>query len=104
MPFGCSVALNNKGHLMGSKCSRSRFVAVVVILAVAPGAAMAYIDPGSGAYMVQALFALVGAALFYLRHPIRSLKTLWLWISRRSSRSEQSPSVGESELSESEHS
>lgn len=50
---------------------------------MAPTVALAYIDPGNGAYMVQALFALVGAALFYLRHPIRSLKELWQWFSSR---------------------
>lgn len=54
-----------------------RFAAVVLILALAPAAAMAYIDPGNGAYMVQALFTVVGAALFYLRHPIRSIKIFW---------------------------
>jgi hypothetical protein len=49
---------------------------VVLIWAMAPGLALAYIDPGNGAYMVQALFTVVGAALFYLRHPVRSLLTL----------------------------
>jgi hypothetical protein len=56
-----------------------RFVAVVVVLAMAPTLAFAYIDPGNGAYMVQALFALMGAAFFYLRHPIRTLKSAWRW-------------------------
>jgi drug/metabolite transporter (DMT)-like permease len=60
-----------------------RCVLVVLVLAMAPAAAMAYIDPGNGAYMVQALFALVGAALFYLRHPIQSLKTFWGWLASR---------------------
>jgi hypothetical protein len=54
-----------------------RFAAVVSSLALAPAAAMAYIDPGNGAYMVQALFTLVGAALFYVRHPIRTVKHFW---------------------------
>jgi len=54
-----------------------RFAAVVLILALAPAAAKAYIDPGNGAYMVQALFTVVGAALFYLRHPLRSIKVFW---------------------------
>jgi hypothetical protein len=38
---------------------------------------MAYIDPGNGAYMVQALLTLLGAALFYVRHPIRTAKMIW---------------------------
>jgi len=51
-------------------------------LGSAPTVAMAYIDPGNGAYMVQLLFTLVGAALFYVRHPIRSLKLLWQRVTR----------------------
>jgi len=61
------------------------------MLVTAPGVAMAYIDPGNGAYMVQALFTLIGAALFYLRHPISLLRAAWGWISRRW-KQRQSPS------------
>ena len=60
-----------------------RCAVVVLVLSAAPGAAMAYIDPGNGAYMVQALFTLVGAAIFYLRHPIRSVKVMWHSLSSR---------------------
>jgi hypothetical protein len=60
-----------------------RFGAAVFILSMAPDAALAYIDPGNGAYMVQALFTLVGAALFYIRHPIRSLRELSRWLFTR---------------------
>jgi|HubBroStandDraft_5_1064220.scaffolds.fasta_scaffold1162236_2 hypothetical protein len=60
-----------------------RLVAVVAILASAPTAAMAYIDPGNGAYMVQVLFTIVGAALFYLRHPVRTMKAAWHWVIQR---------------------
>jgi hypothetical protein len=55
----------------------------VLFLATAPKVASAYIDPGNGAYMVQALFALIGAALFYMRHPVRTLKGIWDWALRR---------------------
>jgi len=60
-----------------------RFVSVVIVLTMAPTLSFAYIDPGNGAYMVQALFAMVGAALFYLRHPVRSLKEAWNWTRQR---------------------
>lgn len=63
-----------------------RFVGVVVVLASAPGLAMAYIDPGNGAYMVQVIFTLVGAGAFYIRHPIRSLRAVARWLSDRSTR------------------
>ena len=62
-----------------------RCAAVVLILALAPAAAQAYIDPGNGAYMVQALFTLIGAAIFYLRHPVRTLKAAWHWAFHRES-------------------
>jgi hypothetical protein len=60
-----------------------RAVGVVLLLAVAPSLAQAYIDPGNGAYMVQALFAMAGAALFYIRHPIRTVKSCWNWLLNR---------------------
>jgi hypothetical protein len=41
---------------------------------------MAYVDPGSGAYMVQMLFAMVGVGLFYLRHPIRATNAAIHWL------------------------
>lgn len=57
---------------------------LAAFLGSAPTVALAYIDPGNGAYMVQVLFTLVGAALFYVRHPIRSLKLLWRRLTRGS--------------------
>jgi hypothetical protein len=68
---------------MVKRPDRARLAAVVLVLCMAPAAAMAYIDPGNGAYMVQALFTLVGAALFYLRHPIRTMTAAWHWVVRR---------------------
>jgi len=62
-----------------------RTALIVLFLASAPTLAMAYIDPGNGAYMVQALFTLVGAALFYIRHPIRTAKLVWNRLLRRES-------------------
>jgi len=56
---------------------KPRGVLIVAFLAVSPTVAMAYIDPGNGAYMVQALFTLLGAALFYVRHPVRTAKLIW---------------------------
>jgi hypothetical protein len=56
---------------------KPRGILIIAFLAVSPTVAMAYIDPGNGAYMVQALFTLLGAALFYVRHPVRTAKLLW---------------------------
>jgi hypothetical protein len=83
----------------------TRCTLIALILVTAPGAAMAYIDPGSGAYMVQAMFALVAAGLFYLRHPVRSLKSFWRWISGHRGRAEaQTASVESDSLAGSEDS
>ena len=64
--------------LFGLRC-----LLIVLFLATAPKVATAYIYPGNGAYMVQALFTLIGAALFYVRHPVRTLKFIWGWLLRR---------------------
>ena len=39
--------------------------------------AYAYIDPSSSLYLIQGLFAIVGAIIFYIRHPIEAIKNLW---------------------------
>ena len=57
--------------------TNTRLALVAIYLATLPMVANAYIDPGNGAYMLQAIFAIVGAGLFYLRHPIRTLKALF---------------------------
>lgn len=67
-----------------------RIIGAVVCFALAPSLAWSYIDPGNGAYMVQLLFTLVGAALFYLRHPVRFFHALRNWVFRRSSSDSES--------------
>lgn len=74
-----------------------RIAGAVVLFALAPSLAWSYIDPGNGAYMVQLLFTLVGAALFYIRHPLRFLLALRNWIFRRNS-SDPVPPGGAAEL------
>jgi hypothetical protein len=74
-----------------------RCVAVAAVLSLAPTLAQAYIDPGNGAYMVQVLFTLVGASLFYVRHPIRSLKALGRRLRSRQKHHEDAPSESEVE-------
>jgi len=41
-----------------------------------PSLAFAYIDAGTGAYLVQSFFAFVGIIAFYATRPIRYLKQL----------------------------
>jgi hypothetical protein len=61
--------------------NHGRCLGVVVVLAMAPALAQAYIDPGNGAYMVQALFTVIAAGIFYLKHPVRTLKSVGAWLS-----------------------
>lgn len=42
-----------------------------------PGLAFAYIDPGTGAYLIQLVIAIFGAAVFYLTRPIQFIKFLF---------------------------
>ena len=69
-----------KGRVLGLQ-----IVGTAALLALAPSLAWSYIDPGNGAYMVQVLFTLIGAALFYIRHPIRFFHAWRDWIFRRHS-------------------
>lgn len=39
--------------------------------------AYAYVDPGTGAYLVQLIVAFLGVGVFYLRHPVKFLKAIW---------------------------
>lgn len=48
-----------------------------VLFCATPSIAFAYIDPGTGAYVVQALIALIAACITYIRHPLKALKALW---------------------------
>jgi hypothetical protein len=70
---------------MNDRFWRLRVAGCVTLLALAPGLAWSYIDAGNGAYVVQLLFTLAGAASFYIRHPLRFLRAVRNWISRRKS-------------------
>ncbi|MCE4538162.1 hypothetical protein LXT12_12965 [Pelomonas sp. P7] len=59
-----------------------RVVAIALFFAT-PSMAFAYVDPGTGAYLVQALIAMVVAVLAYIRHPIKTLRTLWERLRRK---------------------
>jgi hypothetical protein len=61
-----SPMMDSRGYPTAVRC-----MVLVAMLVTAPGVAFAYIDRGNGAYMVQALFTLIGAALFYLPHPLK---------------------------------
>lgn len=64
---------------MQIKASLPWALAVAVLL---PSSAYAYIDMGTGAYMVQALIAVVGALVLFVRHPIQTIKSWWRHLRR----------------------
>lgn len=56
---------------------------VLIVMALSPVSALAYVDPGSGMLVWQGLIALIGAALMFVRNPRRALKRLVDWIKRK---------------------
>jgi hypothetical protein len=70
---------------MNDRFWRLRVAGCVTFLALSPGLAWSYIDAGNGAYVVQLLFTLAGAASFYIRHPLRFLRAVRDWAFRRNS-------------------
>jgi hypothetical protein len=57
-----------------------------------PSLAFAYIDPGTGAYVVQSLIALFGAAVFYASHPKQLVKRVFGRFFKRDSSTDSSDS------------
>lgn len=53
--------------------SMHRLKIALLILCV-PGMAYAYVDAGTGAYVVQLLITLVGVLAFYVGKPFRAIK------------------------------
>lgn len=59
-----------------SQSRRVKWVAGILVVAT-PAVAFAYVDPGTGAYVVQCVLALVGMVTFYATRPIRFLRILF---------------------------
>ncbi len=54
-----------------------------------PGLALAYIDPGTGAYVAQGLIALFGTVAFYVTHPRQLIKRVWTRMFKSGSESQE---------------
>ena len=59
-----------------AQARRLRWTVAVVALTI-PAISFAYVDPGTGAYLVQSFMDLIGAATFYAMRPIRFLRSLF---------------------------
>jgi hypothetical protein len=55
---------------------KRKFILLSLLIFCVPQTAFAYIDPGTGAYLVQALAALAGSVIFYVNHPRELLRRL----------------------------
>jgi hypothetical protein len=55
---------------------RNKILLLGLLATCLPQTSLAYIDPGTGAYLVQGLVALVGATAFYISHPAELFRKL----------------------------
>ncbi len=61
---------------------RSKAFSACAVVLLIPAAAQAYTDAGTGAYLIQTLFALTGALMFYA-HPVRLFRRVLRWVDMR---------------------
>jgi len=61
---------------MSGKFLDKIFLFVIIILCI-PSNAYAYIDPGTGSFIIQSIIAIGGAIVIYLSYPIRILKNIY---------------------------
>lgn len=57
------------------------FLAIFILLF--PGTAFAYVDPGTGAYLLQLLITVFGAVMFYISRPGQLFKMIREFFSRK---------------------
>ena len=60
---------------------KSIFIAALVLLF--PGTAFAYVDPGTGAYLLQLLITIFGAVMFYISRPGQLFRVIREFFSRK---------------------
>jgi hypothetical protein len=53
-----------------------KYYSFVIFILCFPGLAQAYVDPGTGAYLLQLLIAVFGAAVFYISKPSELFKLI----------------------------
>ncbi|MFW9930093.1 MAG: hypothetical protein ACFFD1_11930 [Candidatus Thorarchaeota archaeon] len=59
---------------MKKKCLLCSLITILFILTILPGVAFAYIDPGTGSMVLQALAVAVFSSLFFIKKILRSIK------------------------------
>jgi len=56
--------------------NKRKFNFLLTAFLVFPGTASAYVDPGTGAYLLQLLIAIFGAAVFYISRPAQLFRLI----------------------------
>ena len=63
--------------LIVEQCMNNRSIAAIaVFFLIFPSLAYAYVDPGTGAYVLQLIIALFGAVMFYATRPVQLFKLI----------------------------
>ncbi|WP_435089668.1 hypothetical protein ACIJYE_04880 [Candidatus Pelagibacter bacterium nBUS_30] len=73
---------------MSDKLLNKFFLFIIIILCITSDA-YAYIDPGTGSFIIQSILAIGGAIVFYLGYPIRILKNIYNRIFKKKSDSKE---------------
>ena len=60
-----------------------KFFALVCAILVLPGSAHAYVDPGTGAYLLQLIIAVFGAIVFYVSRPVELFKLIRTYFTKK---------------------
>ncbi|WP_426110144.1 hypothetical protein [Massilia sp. PWRC2] len=61
-----------------------KFSALVCAILVLPATAHAYVDPGTGAYLLQLLIAVFGAIIFYISRPLELFRLIRSYFTKKS--------------------
>jgi hypothetical protein len=61
----------------------NKLFVVMYLMLFFPASAFAYIEPGTGMLMWQALIAVIGAVIVFVRHPLDAFRRFVSWIRRK---------------------
>lgn len=60
-----------------------KFLSLLGALLILPGTAHAYVDPGTGAYLLQTIIAVFGAIVFYVARPVELFRLIRAYFTKK---------------------
>lgn len=63
--------------------SNKIFIFAATFILLFPSTAFAYVDPGTGAYLLQLLITIFGAVMFYISRPVQLFRLVREFFSRK---------------------